>query len=97
MARQRQRRRRPHLGLLTPDQLLVHRELELLRVAGRPRPRSRGARKRHVFQMRRRAAKLEAAKQLVAPLELPAAPKRAGAAQRAPLVRRRAASDGRAS
>jgi hypothetical protein len=62
---QRRRRRRQPLGLLTPEQLLVHRELELLRVAGRPTPRNRSARKRHARQVQRRAAKLEAAKRLV--------------------------------
>jgi hypothetical protein len=64
--RQPRKRRRQPLGLLTPEQLLAHRELELLRVAGRRMPRSRSARKRHVFQVQRRAAKLEAAKRLVA-------------------------------
>jgi hypothetical protein len=64
--RQPRRRRRQPLGLLTPEQLLVHRELELLRVAERRTPRSRSARRRHIFQVQRRAAKLEAAKRLVA-------------------------------
>jgi hypothetical protein len=64
--RKTRRRRRQPLGLLTPEQLLAHRELELLRVAGRPLPRSRSARKRHISQVQRRAAKLEAAKRLVA-------------------------------
>ena len=68
MARHRQgrRRKRKPLGLLTPEELFIHRELELLRVAGQPRPRSDEARKRHNDHVRRRAAKLEAARRLVA-------------------------------
>ena len=54
------------LTQIIPEQLLVHRELELLRVAGRRTPRNRSARRRHIFQVHRRAAKLEAAKRLVA-------------------------------
>lgn len=55
------KRRRAGLGLLTPEQLLVHRELELLRVAGQPRPRSGAAQRRHSLHLERRARKLEAA------------------------------------
>lgn len=58
---QQHKRRRARLGLLTPEQLLVHRELELLRVAGQPRPRSRAAQRRHSLHLERRARKLEAA------------------------------------
>jgi hypothetical protein len=96
MARHRQRRRRRPLGLLTPEQLLVHRELELLRVAGRPMPRGRGTRKRHVFHIQQRAAKLEAARQLVA-FETPTRLKEAGVGWPAPVIGRSAGSDGRAS
>lgn len=68
MAEHRKRRklRRQPLGLLTPEQLVVHRELELLRVAGRRAPRGRGARKRYILHVQRRAVKLEAAKRLAA-------------------------------
>lgn len=58
--------RRARLGLLTPEQLLVHRELELLRVAGQPRPRSRAAQRRHSLHMERRARKLDAAQRAYA-------------------------------
>jgi hypothetical protein len=58
----KQKRRRAPLGLLTPEELLVHRELEFLRVAGQPRPRSRAAEQRHSLHVERRARKLEAAR-----------------------------------
>jgi hypothetical protein len=60
--RHQKKRRRARLGLLTPEQLLVHRELEFLRVAGQPRPGSRAAKQRHGLQLARRARKLEAAR-----------------------------------
>lgn len=60
--RHHKKRRRARLGLLTPEQLLVHRELEFLRVAGQPRPRSRAAEERHSLHLERRARKLEAAR-----------------------------------
>lgn len=62
--RKRRERRRQPLGLLTPEQLLIHRELELLRVAGRRTPRGRGARKRYILQVQQRAVKLEAARRI---------------------------------
>ncbi len=66
MAKHRKRRTRRSLGLLTTEQLLAHRELEFLRVAGRPTPRRRGARKQPLLHVQRRAVKLEVAKQLAA-------------------------------
>jgi hypothetical protein len=57
-------RRRAPLGHLTPEQLVAHRELEFLRVAGQPRPRSVAAAKRHRQHLERRAFKLEDAKRL---------------------------------
>jgi hypothetical protein len=67
MARQRdkRRRKRPPLGHLTPEHLLAHRELEFLRVAGQPRPRTRGAHHRHSHHLERRALKLLTARQLI--------------------------------
>jgi hypothetical protein len=59
--RHQKKRRRARLGLLTPEQLLVHRELEFLRVAGQPRPGSGAAQQRHRLHLARRARKLEAA------------------------------------
>jgi hypothetical protein len=60
--RHRKKRRRARLGLLTPEQLLVHRELEFLRVAGQPTPGNRAAEQRHSLHLERRARKLEAAR-----------------------------------
>jgi hypothetical protein len=49
---------------MTPEQLLAHRELEFLRVAGQPRPRSLAAARRHRQHLERRALKLEVAKRV---------------------------------
>jgi hypothetical protein len=59
--RHHKKRKRAPLGLLTPEQLLVHRELEFLRVAGQPRPGTRAAQRRHSLHLERRVRKLAAA------------------------------------
>ena len=62
MARSTQRtRRRRSLGKLTPEQLLAHRELELLRVAAGP-ARNYGARRRQRSLLSVRFHKLKAAR-----------------------------------
>lgn len=58
------KRRRAPLGHMTSEQLLAHRELEFLRVAGQPRPRSLAAARRHRQHLERRAFKLEVAKRV---------------------------------
>ena len=75
MAKQRHKvkRKRSPFGLLTPEQLLVHREPEFLRVAGQPRPKTAGAHRRHNRHLERRALTLRAARQLVGAPE-PATP-----------------------
>jgi len=67
MARQRRnkRRRRAPLGLTTPEQLCCHRELDFLRVAGQPHPRTALARERHRHHLDRRAHKLAAAQRAI--------------------------------
>jgi hypothetical protein len=57
-------RLRQRLGRLTPELLLAHRELELLRVAART-PRSRSARRCHARHLSIRFKKLESAQRLV--------------------------------
>jgi hypothetical protein len=63
--RRKRRQRRP-LGHLTPEQLLVHRELEFLRVAGEKRPRAASERRRHAYHIRQRGWKLEQARRITA-------------------------------
>jgi len=62
----RSTRQRKPLGHLTTEQLLVHRELELLRVAGRRPPRGRSGRRRHAQLLGIRFAKLAHAQLLTA-------------------------------
>lgn len=62
--RPKQRRRQP-LGHLAPAELLAHRELEYLRVAGSPRPRGGSAQRRREWLLEARRRKLAYASTLV--------------------------------
>jgi hypothetical protein len=63
--RRAKKRRRQPLGHLTPAELLVHRELEYLRVAGSPRPHGRAEQRRREWLLEARRRKLAYAAALV--------------------------------